>query len=300
MGTSALARPCHTRGMSKKSRRKQRRTTSTFYMPQPRPRPFAGLANELEFAAMRELLPAASLKLTLSREGREDREVTFVTACPSSVQGMVRSDGVVMVALQTRARTQDASHDLGLVVSRLLDAEAGTVIDGLDLRQRAPRLQEVIGDASGDMTVHTDLGFWLAEADKTPEALEAINRSADEMVACEAVAGQRATYLCHMDPDFLRIVLPDEEDAVFDGLARLKARDALSIPGRAHFIGAFRLFGLVAPVWEYDVAVEGADIADEVAALRERLDEAIADTQPLSVDARHARQGIVSRQLSLR
>lgn len=292
--------------MSKKSRRKATARSGSsrpaLYVPSPVARPFEGLANELEFAAMRELLPAASLQVTASWEG-ETKPVTFVTAAPGGAQGVVREDGAILVGLQTTARTADPSHDLGLVTSHILSKPAGTVIDRLDLRQRGPKLGELLGPAAGTLQVHSDLGFWLSEKERTPEAERAIEQSASEIVPCQLIDGQRATFWVRMTHDFCRIVLPDDEDRVFDGLARLRAAGTCTIgsgEAQAHFIGAFRMLGLAVPVWEFGARVEPDAVAGDVADLRARLDEAIATETPLSADERRAREGIVSRQVSIR
>ena len=288
--------------MGKKSRRKQaHKRPSTLYVPPLNPRPFAGLANEPELAAGRELLPAATLRVSAT-EGDVSKPVTFVTIAPGNAQGVVRGDGEILVSLQSRSRTADASHDLGLVTSKLLKADPGTVIDRLDLRQRGPQLQDLIGEASGEFRVEEDLGFWLSADERTDAAEEAIRQSRAEITPCELVPGQRATFWTRMNADFVRIVLDAEEDAVFDGLARLRGRgeDIISGDVEARFIGAFRMLGLVTPVWEFSRRVSADEIAEPVAALRERIDAAVADDSPLTPEARRAREGIVSRQVSVR
>lgn len=289
--------------MGKKSRRKAKRAQApSLYVPPLNPRPFAGLANEVEFAAMRDLLPAASLTLRTTPDFGE-REITFVTVAPGQAQGVVRTDGVIMVALQTRSRTADASHDLGLVSAHLCDCPPGTVLSGFDLRRHGPKLHEVVASEAGKLEVHSDLGFWLTDDERTDDAREVIRRSGEELVACAPIPGQRATFWTSMNADFLRMVLPQDEETVFDGLARLRADGQLDIaegPAQARFIGAFRLYGLVAPVWEFSEGVTAEVVAEEVAALRERIDVAVASSEPLSAPARRAREGIISRGVSVR
>nr|WP_223875415.1 DUF5926 family protein [Nanchangia anserum] len=292
--------------MGKKSRRNSRRNRATarpdLYVPPLNPRPFAGLANELELAAMRELLPAATLTLTTTPEYGE-REVTFATIVAGTGQAMVRSDGRLLVAMQTRSRTADASHDLGVVVKEMLDVTEQTTTSTINLRQHGPSLQDLFGDTRGTCTIEPDLGFWLAEGDRDEDAQEAIRRTGEEIVPCECVPGQRATYLTTMTHDFVRMVLPDDEDAVVNGLARLRASGELDISDGsldARFIGAFRMLGLVTPVWEFSRRVNADEIAEAVAALRSRIDEAIARDGALSARERQVREGILSRQVSIR
>ena len=71
-------------------------------------RPFEGLADEPEWIALRELVPAASAPLKLKPEIIEeygDRPVTLSTVLPMDWPAMTRQDGRVLRAVQsTRSR----------------------------------------------------------------------------------------------------------------------------------------------------------------------------------------------------
>ena len=98
----------------------------------------------------------------------------------------------------------------------------------------------------------------------------------------------------------LRWVLPEDEDTLLDALARLSAAGGLSLGHDTRYVGSFRAHGLLVPVWDLPVET-GVDAVEEPAkALRTRLDEALAESGPLSSDARRARSGLLSRQLTLR
>jgi hypothetical protein len=96
-------------------------------------------------------------------------------------------------------------------------------------------------------------------------------------------------------------VLPYDEDALLDALARLHVaeRDRLVEGGR--LVGMFRAHGLLVPVWDLPVGT-GAEVLEEPAAsfeaaLGAALDEA---DRPLSAAERSARSGLANRQVTLR
>jgi len=72
------------------------------------PRPFEGLADEPEWIALRELVPAASAPLRLrpdvaARHG--DRPVTLSTVLPMAWPAMTRQDGRIFVGLQRHVQS---------------------------------------------------------------------------------------------------------------------------------------------------------------------------------------------------
>jgi hypothetical protein len=97
----------------------------------------------------------------------------------------------------------------------------------------------------------------------------------------------------------LRWVLPEEEDALLDALARLSVARALSIGPDTRYVGSFRAHGLLVPVWDAPLDREPAAMEEPTAALRARLDEELASDRPLTGDERRARSGLLSRQLTL-
>ena len=101
--------------------------------------------------------------------------------------------------------------------------------------------------------------------------------------------------------EYLRWVLPDDEDRVLDGLARLHAADAEHLVDGDRLIGMFRAHGLVAPVW---------DLPARAPAPRPSRSRPHGCTQPcatrwtpptpLTSEERSARAGLASRQLTIR
>ena len=83
-------------------------------------------------------------------------------------------------------------------------------------------------------------------------------------------------------------------------LARLTAADANRLGGDARLLGAFRACGLLVPVWEVDPEAAAESFEDAVVAMSGRLSDAIADSTPLTPQERRARNGLLSRQVTLR
>lgn len=87
-----------------------------------------------------------------------------------------------------------------------------------------------------------------------------------------------------------------------DALARLHVRreSGLGDPQFGRFIGAFRSCGLVVPVWDLEPGPSESALERAAAALGERIEAALAVTEPLDANERRARSGLVARQLTLR
>ena len=95
-------------------------------------------------------------------------------------------------------------------------------------------------------------------------------------------------------------MLPHDEDAATDALARLLAASATSLGEGTRLLGAFRACGLLVPVWELDASLGGADYESAVAQLAGRLDDAVGQGGALTTEERRARSGLLSRQVTLR
>ena len=63
---------------------------------------------------------------------------------------------------------------------------------------------------------------------------------------------------------------------------------------------AFRAHGLLVPVWDLPHETEPESVEGPAAGFRSRLDQALALTTPLTEAERRARNGLLSRQLTLR
>ena len=266
-------------------------------------RPFEGLPGECDWVAMREIVPAATATTRLSGDhGGED--VTVATVLPMAWAGLRRQDGRVLVGLQVAGGSGDPSRDVAEALLRAVAAEPGTPVDGVGLPGPGPRLQDVL-DASApfEVTVRAGFDFWIegSDAERTPDVEASLERANAAVVPTERLSGVEGAYWCRIgDREHLRWVLPHDEEALLDAIARLHARGASGLGGDARYIGAFRAHGLLVPVWDLPPGSGASGAEEPAAAFAARLEEALAVEAPLSGEERRARAGVVSRQLTLR
>jgi len=271
-------------------------------------RPFEGLNGETDWVAMREVVPAATATVTFKAgavASTVPQTATVTTVLPLGWSGLRRADGAVMVALQAGSATGDASRDIAQVLLATAIAEAGVPLPSAPLATAAtPRLQDVLDLTTPfEVTVHKGFDFWVPDIahldDAGKESLERANASAIPTTKLESAP---AAYWCRVGArTHLRWVLPHDEDASTNALARLLAASVASLGEGTRLLGAFRACGLLVPVWDLDPGLEGADYEDALAQLAVRLDLALADDErPLTAEQRRARSGLLSRQVTLR
>jgi uncharacterized protein DUF5926/SEC-C motif-containing protein len=265
-------------------------------------RPFDRLPGEPDWVALREIVPAATAKVrTTSEYGA--RDVTVATVLPMAWPAMRRADGSVLVGLQTQGGSGDAGRDVASALLAALDADPGTPVAFAELPGPGPRVQDVLDpDVPFDVEVHAGFDFWLTGVeDVTPEVRESMERANAAVVPTARLSAVDAAYWCRIGPRrHLRWVLPQPEEELLDALARLHAADSSAIVDGSRFVGAFRADGLLVPVWDLAPDTGAADLEEPAAAWERLLDEALAETSPLSPAERRARAGVVGRQLTLR
>ena len=83
-------------------------------------------------------------------------------------------------------------------------------------------------------------------------------------------------------------------------LARLSAGAALALGDGSRYVGAFRAYGHLVPVWDLAPDTAPEAVEEPAAAFRARLDEALAASGPLTGEQRRARSALVGRQVTLR
>ena len=268
-------------------------------------RPFEGLADEPEWIALRELVPAASAPLTLRPEivaEYGDRPVTLSTVLPMAWPAMTRQDGRVFIGLQRHVQSGDVSRDLAVAILSALRTEPGDTVGVPALPGKGPRLQDILDDGPLDITLHDGFEYWL-DADQAEDAavkasLERANASIYPTVRLSAA---HAAYWCRVtDKSHVRWVLAEYEDRSLDALARLSASGDLLLGDGTKFAGMFRAHGLLIPVWDLPREPEAADWEAPLADFAKRYADTLADSTPLDSAARRAKQGLVGRQLTLR
>ena len=216
---------------------------------------------------------------------------------------MTKPDGRVLIGLQRHLQSGDVSRDLAVALLCALRTEPGGQVAVPPLPGPGPRLQDVLVDGPLDITMHDGFEFWLdpgAADDPTVQAsLERANAAIYPTVRLTAA---QAAYWCQVpEKAHVRWVLPDDEDAALDALARLGAagdaaarRAAPSSPACSARTAGWCRSGTcrrTPPAAEWEAPV---------AEFAKRYAEALADTDPLDAAGRRARQGLLGRQLTLR
>lgn len=265
-------------------------------------RPFEGLPNERDLVAMRQLIPAATMwARTTAAHGGVD--VVLGTILPMTWPAVRRSDSSVILGVQSSLPGGDLSRGLGQALVQALALEPGNPVTTVELSADSPRLQDVL-DLDGDfeIAVHDTFDFWIDPgAERTAEIDRAIEQADESIMPTAPVEGLPHAYWVDAGPkEHLRWVLDAEEDRVIDAVSRLHARRVSAIGEGTKYVGSFRAEGMTIPVWDLPSGTGAEGVAAEAAAFRERFEEALASTEPLTALERRARGGIVARQVTLR
>ena len=197
----------------------------------------------------------------------------------------------------------DASRDVADALERALDAEPGVPITQPSLPAPGRRLQDLLDpEAPLEVDVHQGFDFWLEGVDdRSPEVVASMERANEAVVPTTRLTSVEAAYWCEIrDRNHLRWVMPHDEDALLDALARLHVTGADRVGKDSRYVGAFRAHGLVVPVWDLEPGTAADSLEDPVIVFAGRLAEAMADETPLDDAQRRARAGLRSRQLTLR
>jgi len=250
---------------------------------------------------MREIVPAATAPLHLV-DGK-DRSVLVCSLLPMALPALVRADSAVWLGLQVHHNYGDTSRDLAAALQRALEAEPGTQIAMVTDPGPGPRLQDLVDpDAPFEVTVHSGYDYWVADLDDPDGQIAASMEAANAAVSpTTRLPGEDAAYWTRMgEKEFLRWVMPHEEDRLLDGLSRLHVRGGDVLVDGARLIGSFRAHGLLAPVWELPDGTGADALAEPAQRFGQRLAEALAETSPLTAEERAARSGLANRQLTIR
>ncbi len=287
--------------MGKASRRKNRAEAAAKPKRQEVPfveRPFEGIDGETELVAMREILPMAQAPVTL----KDGTEVLLVTLLPDQRPGLRREDGSIVVALQTRMSSGDASRDLAYAIEEAQKIEPGSLLLLSELPEPGNRLQDLLAEGTQIRAELTEtFDFWVDPAEeRTAEVEQALREAGEQAVPMEAVEGQDSAYWARMDKEFLRWIRPEDETELLNALTRLQAQRETDLEEGARLIGAFRACGLLVPVWELVPGTEAEELTKPAKDFEARLQKALKNTDPLTPDEKRVRAGLISRQVNLR
>ncbi|WP_069466897.1 DUF5926 family protein, partial [Actinacidiphila rubida] len=266
-------------------------------------RPFEGLPGECDWVALRELVPAATVELTL-KDGLPEGvpSVTLGTVLPMAWPGLRRDTGAVLLGLQNDAASGDISRDMADTLQRALTGEPGNPVEGRRPAPDGPRLQDLLDvNAPFEPQVQSGFEFWLEDADSaTGEVAASLERANQAAIPTVRLTGVDAAYWCETpEKNHLRWVMPTPEEALLDALARLHVAGASSLGDGTRLVGSFRAHGLMVPVWDLPVGMTADDVEKPAAEFGERLAETLARTAPLTADERRARSGLTNRQITL-
>jgi len=265
-------------------------------------RPFEGLADETEWVAMREIVPSATATVTAALGDGEPRPVTLATVLPGAMPALRRADGELLVALQSRTSSGDASRDLASALLAAAELEPGSPLAGVrPAVATTPRLQELLVEQGLDVHVHEDFSFWVGQDAASAEVSAAVEETNEAAVPTVKLDGLPSAYWCQMgERAYIRWVLAEDEDEATVALARLQAAGAHTLGDGTSLLGAFRAAGLLVPVFEVNAGTDPADHAPALVEMARRYADALTVDATLSADERRARDGLVSRQVTLR
>lgn len=271
------------------------------YAP-PVTRPFEGLPGEADWVAMRELVPSA----TATVQTTEGREVTVASVLPGGTPALVRANGEILLGVQMPTASDDVSRDIGTALAAALESPVGTPVDPAQLGaagSAGPRLQELLDPAVRfDVVVHDDFGFWLEGTDANAAALAGLEQANEAVLPTVRLPGLDAAYWVRPGNEraHLRWVRPEPEEKLLDALARLSASEQILLGEGTRYAGAFRALGLVVPVWDLPADTPAEEWVRPATEFQTRLEQALTSTAPLTSDERRARDGLLSRQITLR
>ncbi|GHA16026.1 DUF5926 family protein [Streptomyces echinoruber] len=266
-------------------------------------RPFEGLPGECDWVALRELVPAATVRLTL-KDGLPEGvpSVTLATVLPMAWPALRRDDGSVLLGLQNDTASGDISRALADTLQRALTAEPGTPVQARRVPADGPRLQDLL-DPQGafEPVVHSGFEFWVPDAEQaSPEVAASLERANAAAIPTVRLTGVEAAYWCRTpEKNHLRWVMPHPEERLLDALARLHAAGRSGLGEGTRLVGSFRAHGLTVPVWDLPGEVGAEDVEKPAAEFAERLAEALASDAPLTAEERRARGGLTNRQITL-
>lgn len=267
-------------------------------------RPFAGLAAECDLVALREFVPAATAPIAVAGS---ERDVRVATVLPGTAAALARTeDGTErgLVALQTTTTTGDLGVDLARALAWAAAAEPGTSLETVLDAPESASLAELVDPAAPlDITVHSDFAWWFADEAPAPEVAAALEQANAAIMPTARLEGDGLAAAWWVDAGeraHLRWVRPEDEDDVMVALARVHAAGALTLGEGSRYAGSFRAHGLLVPVFDLDRESHAQEWVGATQALGRALDEALTETGPLTPEQRRSRDGLRTRQVTIR
>ncbi|MGY1948161.1 DUF5926 family protein [Nocardia asiatica] len=272
-------------------------------------RPFEGLAAECDLVALREFVPSATARLTLSPSVAAERPVVLATVLPGAVAALVRAgdEPSGYVGAQVQFQGADPAADLAAAILWTQSAEPGDSLSSVESVAGGPRLADVVDPAASlELTVHQDFDWWVPEGvEPDPQVAATIEQAKKAIMpsarlALDADVIGAAWWVDAGEKAHIRWVRPEDEDALMLALARVHASGGLHLGEGSRFAGSFRTHGVLVPVFDLDRERHADEWVKPAIEFGARLAEALAVDAPLTADERRSRDGLRSRQVTLR
>ena len=264
-------------------------------------RPFEGLTGECDWVALREIVPAATVAVrTTAEHGGVD--ATVATVLPMAWAALRRSDGEVMVGLQTPSGSGDPSRDVAAALLAAAGSEPGTPVPGTGLPTAGPRMQDVLDpDVPFSVRLHEGFDFWLGDdAEKTDDVADSMERANAAIIPTERLCRSRRRTGARSAPRPTCAGCCRTPRTTSSTASRGCTRPAGPRSARAPGTSARSAPTAARPRLDLVPGAAADDVEEPAAAFGARLDEAMAATDDLTAEERRARAGVVSRQLTLR
>jgi len=269
-------------------------------------RPFEGLAFECDLVALREFVPSALVDLPLTDEGRK---IVGATILPGGVAALVREEDdetVAYVGLQLASGYgPDPAGELAAAIEWARTAEPGSSLQTATVDDDTPRLQDLLdANVVPPITVHNDFNWWIpAGVEPSQDIAHTVQHANSAVLPSARLNGDGLVGAWWVDPGekaHLRWVRPEDEDALMAALSRVHAAGGLHLGEGSRFAGSFRTHGLLVPVFDLDREKHADEWVEPALELGARLDAALAVDEPLTTAELRSRDGIRSRQITLR
>jgi hypothetical protein len=245
--------------------------------------------------AVREFVHCATAPVKLRAS---EREVLLCSMLPGALPALVRDDGAIWLGLQVHHSFGDPSRDLGAVLEKALASDEGAMIGLTSDPGAGANLQDLLTEDPIEFTIHDGYEFWLEGS--ADEAFEAALEQANQAVAPTERIAPGAYWTRMGDREYLRWVLPHDEDPLLDALARIHVAGEDHVVDGDRLIGTFRAHGLLVPVWEFEAGTGAEALGARLEQLETLLNDSIQAAEPLSTAERAARSGLASRQVTIR
>lgn len=261
-------------------------------------RPFEGMPSECDVIALLELVPAATAPVSLRDD---DRPVQLCTLLPGAAPAMVRESGQIWLGLQVQHNYGDPARDLGAVLQKALASSEPGVVGLREAPGDGPRLQDLVVGEPLTVSVHDGFGFWVADVEADPALAAGLEQANQSALPTARLTAVEAAYWTDVGTkEHLRWVMPEPEGGLLTALARLHAADRDRLVPDSRLVGMFRAHGLLTPVWDLPLGTGPEALEEPAAAFAEALQEALTSADDLTPRERSAREGLATRQVTIR